>query len=69
MEKLLYNFGKKMYNIEQTKHIFIRKKTEQPMKKRTPETYKVIHANTKRLRNSTVPYIQRLMNRKSMKKD
>ena len=68
-EKLLYNFGKKCINIEQTKHLFIRKKTDHPMKKRTQETYEVIHANTERLRNSTVPYIQRLMNRKIMNKE
>ena len=68
-EKWLYNFGKKCINIEQTKHLFIRKKTDNPMKKRTQETYEVIHANTERLRNSTVPYIQRLMNRKIMNKE
>ena len=57
-EKLLYNFGKKCINIEQTKHLFIRKKTDHPMKKRTQETYEVIHANTEKLRNSTVPFTE-----------
>ena len=52
-------------NIEQTKHLFIRKETDHPMKKRFQETYEVIHANTERFRNSTVPYIQRLMNKKA----
>ena len=64
-QKLLYSFGKKCINIEQTKHLFIKKKTEHPMSKRYQETFQVVHANTERLRNSTVPYIQRLLNKKA----
>ena len=63
-EKLLYSFGKKSIHIEQTKHLFTRKKTIHEMNIRRPELYEVIHANTERLRNSTVPYIQRLLNKK-----
>ena len=63
-EKLLYSFGKKSTIIEQTKHLFKRKETLHSMNTRTTEKYEVIHANTERLRNSTVPYIQRLMNKK-----
>ena len=63
-EKLLYSFGKKSIHIEKTKHLFTRKKTIHEMNIRRPELYEVIHANTERLRNSTVPYIQRLLNKK-----
>jgi hypothetical protein len=63
-EKLLYSFGKKSIHIEQTKHLFTRKKTIHEMNMRRPDIYEVIQANTERLRNSTVPYIQRLLNKK-----
>ena len=63
-EKLLYSFGKKSTIIEQTKHQFKRKETSHSMNTRNTEKYEVIHANTERLRNSTVPYIQRLLNKK-----
>ena len=32
---------------------------------RHQEEYRVIHTNTERFKNSTVPYIQRMLNRKS----
>ena len=63
-EKLLYSFGKKSTIIEQTKHLFKRKETSHSMNTRNTEKYEVIHANTERLRKSTVPYIQRLLNKK-----
>ena len=63
-EKLLFSFGKKSTLIEQTKHIFKRKETLHSINTRTTEKYEVVHANTERLRNSTVPYIQRLLNKK-----
>ena len=62
-ERLLYIFGKKCISIEQTKHLFKRKTTQNTMKTRNKEAFEVIHANTERLRNSTVPYIQRLLNK------
>ena len=62
-EKLLYSFGKKSIHIEQTKHLFTRKKTIHEMNIRRPDIYEVIHANTERLRNLTVPYVQRLLNK------
>ena len=63
-EKLLYSFGKKSTIIEQTKHLFKRKETVHSKNTRNTEKYEVIHANTERLRKSTVPYIQRLLNKK-----
>ena len=62
-ERLLYIFGKKCISIEQTKHLLKRKTTQQTMKTQNKEAFEVIHANTERLRNSTVPYIQRLLNK------
>ena len=44
-EKLLYTFGKKCIYIEQTKHLFTKKKTDHLMKKRNQERFDVIHAN------------------------
>ena len=35
----------------------------QPMNTRSREKYQVTHANTGRLMNSTVPYMQRLLNK------
>jgi hypothetical protein len=62
-ERFLYIFGKKFISIEQTKHLFKRKTNQNTMKTRNKEAFEVIHANTERLRNSTVPYIQRLLNK------
>ena len=53
-----------MINIEQTKHLFTRKKTIHEMNMRRPDIYEVIHANTERLQNLTVPYIQRQLTKK-----
>ena len=66
--KLLYSFGKKSIHIEQTRHLFTRKKIEHDMNLRRPDKYEVIHANTERLRNSTVPYIERLLNKAEYEK-
>ena len=63
-EKLLYSFGKKSTVIKQAKHLFKRKVTLYPMNTRNIEKYEVIHANNNPLRNSTVPYIQHLLNKK-----
>ena len=35
---------------------------ELSMQTRNQEKYKILHANTERLKNSTVPYIQRMLN-------
>ena len=66
-EKLLYYFGKKSIHIEQKKHLFNRDKTIHAMNKRRPDIYEVIHTNTERLQTLTVPYIQRLFNKKEYK--
>ena len=49
--------------IEQTKHPFKKRETLRSMNTKNTEKYKVIHDNTERLKNSTVP-IQHLLNKK-----
>ena len=50
--------------INQTKELFPRNENDDTFKLRTRDKYIVTQANTERLRNSTVPYIQRMMNEK-----
>ena len=64
-EKLLYSFGKKCQTLEQTKELFPMNEKHYSMNTRHHEEYKVLHTNTERFKNSTVPYIQRMLNRKS----
>ena len=61
-------FWKEMLVLEQTKHLFQMNEINHNMEHRFTEKCEVLHANTERLKNSTVPYIQRLMNKKQGKK-
>ena len=67
-EKLLFSFGQKCEKLEQTKDLFNRKVNEHQMNHRFEEKYHVLKANTERMRNSTVPYIQRLLNTKEQER-
>ena len=60
---MLSRFAIKCLNLEQTKELFPLNNITHSMNLRNKEKYKVTHANTNRLMNSTVPYIQRLLNR------
>ena len=62
-EKLILTFGKKCLNLPQTKYLFPLNENEHSMDTRHKEKYQVTKANTSRLYNSTIPYIQRLLNR------
>ena len=62
-EKLLLKYGKQCTTLEQTKDLFPPKKKRHTMNTRSNELYKEVRAHTKRYQNSTVPYIQRLMNK------
>ena len=63
--KLILKFGKKCFNLPQTKYIFHWMKINTVWRqKKNQEKYHVTKANTSRLYNSTIPYIQRLLNRK-----
>ena len=61
-EKLLKIFGKKCLKLEQTNYLFPLNDRTHGMQTRKNEKYKVLHANTERFKNSTVPYIQRMLN-------
>ena len=50
--------------LEQTKHLFPLNQKDHCMKTRHTEKFKVIHGNAERLKNSTIPYIQRVLNEK-----
>ena len=61
-ENLCLKFGVKCSKSEKHKHLFPKnKKLEVQLRRR--EEYVVHHASTERYRSSTIPYIQRLMNR------
>ena len=66
-ENLLKVFGKKCLLLEQTKELFPLNDRDLTMQTRKKEKYKILHANTERLKNSTVPYIQRILNNQGEK--
>ena len=64
-KKLLLVYGKQCTKIEQTKQLFPLKKKHHNMNTPSNETYEVLKTNTTRYRNSTVPFIQKLLNAES----
>ena len=67
-EKLMLKFGLKCTHLKETKELFTLKKASHNMKTRHPEKYNVFNAKTERMRSSTVPYIQRMLNEHEQKK-
>ena len=63
-EKLILAYGRKCLKLEQTIELFPINKNIPTLKLRTRDKYTVTPANTERLKNSTVPYIQRMLNEK-----
>ena len=61
-EKLMLKFAKNCTQNKFTSELFPLNKTT-AMKTRHRETYKVMHCNTDRLKDSAVPYMQRLLNK------
>ena len=55
-------FEKKCIVMEQTKELFPLNDRELTMHTTNIEKYKILHANTERLKNSTVPNIQKMLN-------
>ena len=55
-------FCQQVSSRDQTKEIFPINKNIPNMKTRNHEKFQILHANTERLKNSTVPYIQRILN-------
>ena len=62
-EKLMLSYSKKCLSLNVTKDMFPLNTNEHGMNTRSREKYQVTHANTSRLMNSTVPYMQRLLNK------
>ena len=63
-EVLCLRFAKSCVKNNQTKHMFPENNSRKAydVKTRFPEKYKVIQANTERLRSSAIPYMQKLLN-------
>ena len=61
-EKLLLKFALKCTQLKETKELFPLNITQNSMKTRHKEKYEVYHAHTERLKNSTVPYLQKILN-------
>ena len=61
-EKLLLKFALKSTQLKETKELFPLRNTQQSMNTRHTEKYVVQHAHTERLKHSTVPYLQKILN-------
>jgi hypothetical protein len=67
-EELCYKFAKKCIKSEKSKDMFPIREKEHEMKTREEEKFIVQHANTERLKKSSIPYMQRLLNKHEEKK-
>ena len=61
-ENLCLNFAKKCLESDKTQELFPLNENNHVMKGRNTEKYQVNFANTDRLKNSSLPYMQRLLN-------
>jgi hypothetical protein len=61
-ENLCLEFAKKCTKHEKLQHMFPKHQKEHSMETRYNEVYKVQHANTSRLQNSAIIYMQKLLN-------
>ena len=61
-EQLCLNFAKKCVKNPKTKHMFPQNSKEHQMKTRMSEKFKVFHANTERYKQSSIIYMQNLLN-------
>ena len=59
---LCLSFAQKCVKNPKTAHMFPKNEKVHNMETRQPETFKVQHANTERLRNSSIIYMQHLLN-------
>ena len=65
-EELCKTFAKHNVKNSHIKDLFLKKRKIHDMKTRKGEKYKVTMANTERLKHSTVPYLQRLLNQNDL---
>ena len=61
-ENLCLNFAKKCLESDKTQELFPLNENNHVMKGRNTEKYQVNFANTDRLKNSSLPYMQKLLN-------
>ena len=61
-EMLCLSLAKKSINNPKMAHLFVKNDKKHEMKTRYPESYIVNHANTSRLQNSPIIYMQRILN-------
>ena len=66
--RLCLKFAKSCLKSFEMKKIFPLNHTSNSMETRFRETFKVLHARTERLKNSAIPYMQRLLNSAVKKK-
>ena len=62
-EHLCYKFAIKCTKSEKSKEMFPVRIKDHQMEIRNEEKFLVQHANTERLKNSAIPYMQRLLNK------
>ena len=67
-EELSLKFAKNCLKIEHTKKLFPLNNKTTEIKTRNEEKYQVLHANTNRLKYSTVPFLQRILNKNTSDK-
>ena len=67
-EILCLKFAKRCLKNEKVKQIFEKTKSKHQMKKRTPRIYENKKARTKRYKQSSVPYMTKLLNDEHTKK-
>ena len=60
--ELIAKFAKSSIDNKKLDKLFILKKPNQHMTMRKPEKYRVTKTNTERFRNSSIPFMQRLLN-------
>ena len=61
-KQLCINFSPKCANNPKIKHMFPENEKRQDMKTRLAQKYKIEHANTERLKKSSLIYMQHLLN-------
>ena len=67
-ENLCLKFAQKCVRNKKTKHMFPLKNKTHKMEIRNTEKFKVQYANTERLKDSSIPYMQHLLNDYEAKK-
>ena len=65
---LVLKFAKNCLKNEKMQHLFPKNEKSHKMRTRYNEKYRVLHANTERLKSSTIPYLQNILNNEEKSK-